>query len=668
MNIKEAFKLAENIQNQMNEIVKVGDSSVEAAQARENIRGNLFSTLKDRIDSLDNDFEKRGVDVAWFGAKGDGVTDDYRSIAQAVNFVKDKGYRRLILSGSHRIGRGNGREGGITISDISDLEIVFMLGAEILMDNLNSDTQMGDQAHGILIKGNSTNIKLVDPKIRWKTKALSRSLGDGIHVIGNIDETICARNIDIIRPKIENTPQTGMIFQGCKDVNVENVYLSNTWADGVHFNACHSGCRIKNVIGRNIGDDVVAFVTYYNIDNPQEPSAYENGKPPWNSPDITTRNNNGTWVENIYAIGGNANGVRISGGFDITVNNVTCINKKSAVNISSSIKGGPINWTYLASRKIKIQNINSINNQIAIQVESQNITDWETNDPFGMFDILVMNINSEGESQFAILIESARGVKIRQVKCDQEIRFRNHSDVSLKEVDSIDSLNILGKESSYGYPLRTTMPEHSIEIMDVTAKSFQFQFLKGLRIRNLKSKSSSKRAFVFNEVVDMKGNINSVYPNRDGATATPDNRALFFTKVFDMDIDFELTNDDTPIVSFEIGGGVDSEIAGNNIKVKGVYRSQKASEGLDHVLQGGPYAATNIEFDIIYRAEGGEDPKWLVYNSLPITALISPPTVGTYRKGSIIYNSNPVPGGFLGWVCVAAGTPGIWRGFGLIEN
>ncbi|MBL3646004.1 hypothetical protein JMN23_27095 [Bacillus sp. RHFB] len=47
---------------------------------------------------------------------------------------------------------------------------------------------------------------------------------------------------------------------------------------------------------------------------------------------------------------------------------------------------------------------------------------------------------------------------------------------------------------------------------------------------------------------------------------------------------------------------------------------------------------------------------------------IMPPTNGKGIKGKKIYNYNPVPGGYEGWICVEDGEPGTWKGFGLIEN
>lgn len=45
----------------------------------------------------------------------------------------------------------------------------------------------------------------------------------------------------------------------------------------------------------------------------------------------------------------------------------------------------------------------------------------------------------------------------------------------------------------------------------------------------------------------------------------------------------------------------------------------------------------------------------------------SVPASGTYKVGDIIFNSAPAASGFIGWVCVTAGTPGTWKTFGSIS-
>jgi hypothetical protein len=44
------------------------------------------------------------------------------------------------------------------------------------------------------------------------------------------------------------------------------------------------------------------------------------------------------------------------------------------------------------------------------------------------------------------------------------------------------------------------------------------------------------------------------------------------------------------------------------------------------------------------------------------------PTAGAYNQGDIVWNSDPKQNTFIGWVCVQAGSPGIWAPFGKIGN
>lgn len=52
-----------------------------------------------------------------------------------------------------------------------------------------------------------------------------------------------------------------------------------------------------------------------------------------------------------------------------------------------------------------------------------------------------------------------------------------------------------------------------------------------------------------------------------------------------------------------------------------------------------------------------------------ITYDVNSPTTGNWIFGDIVYNTNPitlVSGGYIGWICITSGTPGVWKQFGLI--
>ena len=45
----------------------------------------------------------------------------------------------------------------------------------------------------------------------------------------------------------------------------------------------------------------------------------------------------------------------------------------------------------------------------------------------------------------------------------------------------------------------------------------------------------------------------------------------------------------------------------------------------------------------------------------------SAPQGGSYNQGDIVWNSKPSPRGYVGWICVKAGNPGMWSPFGEIK-
>lgn len=45
-----------------------------------------------------------------------------------------------------------------------------------------------------------------------------------------------------------------------------------------------------------------------------------------------------------------------------------------------------------------------------------------------------------------------------------------------------------------------------------------------------------------------------------------------------------------------------------------------------------------------------------------------PPSAGRWNRGDIVWNDKPIAGGFVGWICVGEGTPGLWKTFGQIQN
>lgn len=70
---------------------------------------------------------------------------------------------------------------------------------------------------------------------------------------------------------------------------------------------------------------------------------------------------------------------------------------------------------------------------------------------------------------------------------------------------------------------------------------------------------------------------------------------------------------------------------------------------------------TNIENDVSLSTSGP-----ISVQGMKIERASGVPSAGVYSAGDIVYNTNPQPTGYVGWVCVRAGTPGEWKPFGPI--
>lgn len=56
------------------------------------------------------------------------------------------------------------------------------------------------------------------------------------------------------------------------------------------------------------------------------------------------------------------------------------------------------------------------------------------------------------------------------------------------------------------------------------------------------------------------------------------------------------------------------------------------------------------------------------FNNNLHTAGDSIPLYGAFTLGDIIWNTRPTPGGWIGWICIASGSPGQWTTFGSISR
>jgi hypothetical protein len=113
--------------------------------------------------------------------------------------------------------------------------------------------------------------------------------------------------------------------------------------------------------------------------------------------------------------------------------------------------------------------------------------------------------------------------------------------------------------------------------------------------------------------------------------------------------DFSLITDNTTRLTVQSNGNIE---LGNSSKNISVTVHGKLGVGVN-----------NMDSDVSLATAGAvkfDNKKFMNSNEIP--------TSGTFRKGDIVWNTNTIPTGYVGWVCVREGTPGEWKPFGQIGS
>lgn len=82
--------------------------------------------------------------------------------------------------------------------------------------------------------------------------------------------------------------------------------------------------------------------------------------------------------------------------------------------------------------------------------------------------------------------------------------------------------------------------------------------------------------------------------------------------------------------------------------------------------------ATMLGWYCIKAGDGVNNGRWMPIGNLTMTSAINPADAGSghntdkHAVGTIINSTNPLASGCVGWVCVEAGTPGVWRKYGAL--
>jgi polygalacturonase len=218
------------------------------------------------------------VNVIDYGAAGDGETDDYPAILEALTACL-AGTRRVLYFPENRIYRiGTAGVHGIHLNGASNLTIKMGEGAKLLMDNMVDGNAV---SHGIFVQGPCSHITLDGCHVAYAAFSedrqnwapiffLGANIGDGVtswfrgQVDGERPDLMAAgacRNVKVINCTTENSPSVMLGLSGIDGSYVENFRGDKSHADGLYHlyfrNSVVNGARLTNV-----GDDAISFASY----------------------------------------------------------------------------------------------------------------------------------------------------------------------------------------------------------------------------------------------------------------------------------------------------------------------------------------------------------------------------------------------------------------------
>ncbi len=241
---EQAKSISESVQEQLNQIVINGDSSVEAAQARVDENGESFNTLKERIDKgfINNTSQIEilsniAYNVRTYGAKLDGVTDDTISIQNTINELSKIGGGKVLIPFTN--------EG----CAIKSGEIV--IPSNIIVEGQNTK---------IIINSVNTvrNVFKTD-----KTKVNKNINFKGLHFYSKNDKTRSngrgqlGSNVNaIVLSNVENIKLEKLTFENCEFGLKIDTYGKQIHFDNLSFNGTYQPFYVSNT-------DVITGRTFY---------------------------------------------------------------------------------------------------------------------------------------------------------------------------------------------------------------------------------------------------------------------------------------------------------------------------------------------------------------------------------------------------------------------
>jgi hypothetical protein len=648
---------------------KLKNNSITAAAIQDGtITESQLSTV---VQSKLNPASANCINVRDYGAVGDGSHDDSAAIKEAESHLTNGSYL-YFPAGDYRFAQQNpAGHGAVYITGLKNVGVVFDPGARLLMDNLNSSGN--GTSHGIRIVGRASHIALINPHIEWVTLPSSRSFGDGISVLGFPGDgsvpggwtgsTGTVSYITIINPTVMKYPQAGIVFNGVSDPTVLGSKAIDGLADSLHFNACRR-ITVNGHHSVNCADDGLAFVTYYHASDINPYGQMDDG--PFNQSTLTDWCNSGS-VSGVVVQGNRSNGVRVQMAKDLSIGDVTVIDKANGLIINSAKIGPGNDWQSLASRNVSIDNVTIKGTGPALGQEAGTnsgivigtfLIDEEDGPEWWNFEgCRISNVNMRlHDAIWSFSVEApdsdktkAAGFTLENIYAKVSGYTKNHSlptisdrpnggfriaslyDSTISNVELITTdykadMYLLGASQQRTENVRDSvtynsgvtvedLPRHNIIVDRMVHRgpgTILIQDIGGISAGEFVSYDSDGIGITLFKVRDTKiRRLQSIMAGRGSGVG----RGANVLMSYNIDVGEIIVETDDHVGSlwqaFELGGGTSTYPAAKGVRIqKLVYTSTRDDGVSDVVVQTGPDAPVDWQIDAFWRHEGESQPKW----------------------------------------------------------
>lgn len=248
----EAKSVAESLNQRVDDQIAAGTIKDEEIDFRHSdMLSKTFDTMRLRGNFFDEELASRGINVKWFGAVGDGTTDDTAAIQSAIDAMPT-GATLLFEGGTYLVQAEEDvrlklkSEINIKVAESAIIKVKPNANTHYYLFDLTGISNVNFSGNGLLLGDNADHtgttgewghaFEIADSKnIKISDLTITEFWGDGIELAG-WDFATRPQNIELNNLTIKNCRRQGISF-----CNADGVRVNNVTIDGIKGTAPEAG-------------------------------------------------------------------------------------------------------------------------------------------------------------------------------------------------------------------------------------------------------------------------------------------------------------------------------------------------------------------------------------------------------------------------------------------